>query len=93
MNQSMILNFFGGVSQDGSSWAVDFEKVLQELASWLLPIGICLLAEGFWLEKWRKTSCMLPLCDSQKMVAMEISQSSTKQCIGGGNFVYHSNSG
>ena len=54
MNQSMILNFFGGVSQDGSSWAVDFEKVLQELASWLLPIGICLLAEGFWLEKWRK---------------------------------------
>ena len=54
MNQSMILNFFGGVSQDGSSWAVDFEKVLQELASCLLPIGICLLAEGFWLEKWRK---------------------------------------
>ena len=54
MEQSMILNFFGGVSQDPSSWTVDFDKVLRELAGWLLPIGICLLAEGFWLEKWRK---------------------------------------
>lgn len=54
MEQSMILNFFGGVSQDPSSWTVDFDKVLRELAGWLLPIGICLLAEGLWLEKWRK---------------------------------------
>lgn len=54
MGQGMILNFFGGVSQDGSSWTVDFEKVLYELGRWLLPMGICLLAEGVWLEKWRK---------------------------------------
>lgn len=54
MEQSMLLNFFGGVSQDGFGWAVDFEKVLYELARWLVPIGICLLAEGVWLEKWRK---------------------------------------
>ena len=53
MEQSMILNFFGGVSQDPSSWTVDFDKVLRELAGWLLPIGICLLAEGVRLEKWR----------------------------------------
>lgn len=53
MGQSMLLNFFGGVSQDGLGWAVDFEKVLYELGRWLLPIGICLLAEGVWLEKWR----------------------------------------
>ena len=50
----MILNFFGGVSQDGTSWMIDFDKVLLELARWLLPIGICLLAEGVWFEKWRK---------------------------------------
>lgn len=54
MGQSMLLNFFGGVSQDGSGWAVDFDKVLYELGRWLLSIGICLLAEGVWLEKWRK---------------------------------------
>lgn len=54
MGQSMLLSFFGGVSQDGSGWAVDYEKVLYELVRWLLPIGICLLSEGIWLEKWRK---------------------------------------
>lgn len=54
MDQGMILNLFGGVSQDGSSWMIDFDKVLFELARWLLPIGICLLTEGVWLEKWRK---------------------------------------
>lgn len=54
MGQSMLLNFFGGVSQDGSGGAVDFDKVLYELGRWLLSIGICLLAEGVWLEKWRK---------------------------------------
>ena len=54
MEQSMVLKFFGGVSQDASSLAVDFEKVLRELAAWLLPIGVCLLAEGLRLEKWRK---------------------------------------
>ncbi len=54
MEQSMILRFFGGVSQDGFDCMVDFDKVLYELTRWLLPIGICLLAEGVWLEKWRK---------------------------------------
>ena len=54
MDQGMILIFFGGVSQDGTSWMIDFDKVLFELARWLLPIGICLLTEGVWLEKWRK---------------------------------------
>lgn len=54
MDQSIILHFFGGVLQDGSSWGIDFDKVLFELARWLLPIGICLLAEGGCLEKWRK---------------------------------------
>ncbi|MDE7274488.1 MAG: hypothetical protein K2N95_15785 [Lachnospiraceae bacterium] len=54
MNQSILFNFFGGVSQDGFSWMVDFDKVLLELARWLLPIGICLLAEGVGIEKWRK---------------------------------------
>ena len=54
MDQGMILNFFGGVSQDSYSWKIDFDKVLFELARWLLPIGICLLAEGIRLEKWRK---------------------------------------
>ena len=54
MDQGMILNFFGGVSQDGTSWMIDFDKVLFELTRWLLPIGICLLTEGVWLEKWRK---------------------------------------
>lgn len=53
MEQSMILNFFGGVAQDGASLAIDFEKVLYELTRWFLPIGVCLLAEGVWLEKWR----------------------------------------
>ena len=54
MEQSIVLIFFGGVSEDGFSWAVDFEKVLIELTRWLLPIGICLLAEGFCMEKWKK---------------------------------------
>lgn len=53
MEKGIILSFFGGVSQDGFSWAVDFDKVLFELARWLLPIGICLLAEGGCMEKWR----------------------------------------
>ena len=54
MDQGMVLNFFGGVSQDGTSWMIDFDKVIFELTRWLLPIGICLLTEGVWLEKWRK---------------------------------------
>lgn len=54
MDQSIVFLFFGGVSQDGISWAVDYDKVLYELARWLLPVGICLLAEGVRLEKWRK---------------------------------------
>ena len=54
MGQSIFLSFFGGVSQDGASWMIDFDKVLFELARWLLPIGICLLTDGVWLEKWRK---------------------------------------
>ncbi|MCI9150667.1 MAG: hypothetical protein HFI42_09285 [Lachnospiraceae bacterium] len=58
MSQSMILSFFGGVSQDGSSWMADFDRVLYELARWLLPIGICLLAEGVWLETWRKVELL-----------------------------------
>ena len=54
MGQSIFLNFFGGVSQDGTSWMIDFDRVLLELARWFLPIGICLLAEGVCLEEWRK---------------------------------------
>lgn len=54
MDQSIVFRFFGGVSQYGLSWAVDYDKVLYELARWLLPVGICLLAEGVRLEKWRK---------------------------------------
>ncbi len=54
MDQSIVFQFFGGVSQDGLSWGIDYDKVLYELARWLLPIGICLLAEGVQLEKWRK---------------------------------------
>ena len=53
MDQSIVFQFFGGVLQDGLSWAVDYDEVLYELARWLLPIGICLLAEGVRLEKWR----------------------------------------
>ncbi len=53
MDQSIVFQFFGGVSQDGLSWAVDYDKVLYELARWFLPIGICLLAEGVRLEKRR----------------------------------------
>ncbi len=53
MDQSTVFQFFGGVSQDGLSWAVDYDKVLYELARWLMPIGICLLAEGVRLEKRR----------------------------------------
>lgn len=51
MGQSMILRFFGGVSLDRLDWAVDFDKVLFELARWLLPIAICLLAEGICMER------------------------------------------
>lgn len=54
MGHSIFFSFFGGVSQDGTSWMVDFDKVLLELARWLLPIGVCLLAEGVCLEEWRK---------------------------------------
>lgn len=54
MEQSIILNYFGGVSQDGFSWMIDFDRVLFELTRWLLPIGICLLAEGVCMEKWKK---------------------------------------
>lgn len=54
MEQSILFHFFGGVSQDGFNWMVDFDKVLFELARWLSPIGICLLAEGVCMEKWRK---------------------------------------
>ena len=54
MGQSIFLSFFGGVSQDGASWMIDFDKVLLELARWLLPIGVCLLAEGVRLEERRK---------------------------------------
>ena len=53
MDQSIVFQFFGGVLQDGLSWAVDYDEVLYELARWLLPIGICLLAEGVRLEKRR----------------------------------------
>lgn len=53
MEQGMILNYFGGVSQE-FDWAVNFDRVLLELARWLLPIGICLLAEGVCMERWRK---------------------------------------
>ena len=54
MEQGVFLSFFGGVSQDGTSWMIDFDKVLLELARWLLPIGVCLLAEGVCLEEWSK---------------------------------------
>ena len=54
MGQGIIFNFFGGVAQDGISWKVDFDRVLYELTRWLMPITICLLAEGVCLEKWRK---------------------------------------
>ena len=54
MRHSIFFSFFGGVSQDGSSWMIDFDKVLLELARWLLPIGVCLLAEGVCLEEWGK---------------------------------------
>lgn len=54
MDQSIVFRFFGGVLQDGLSWAIDYDKMLYELAGWLLPIGICLLTEGTFLEKWRK---------------------------------------
>ncbi|MDE6516634.1 MAG: hypothetical protein K2L18_02130, partial [Acetatifactor sp.] len=68
MEQSIILNFFGGVSQDGFDWAVDFDKVLLELARWLVPISICLLTEGVCLEKWRKIEPLL--CCRYKTVKM-----------------------
>ena len=58
MTQGMLFDFFGGVSQEGAGWAVDFEKVLYELARWLIPIAICLLAEGVWLEKQRKIEAL-----------------------------------
>lgn len=54
MDQSIVFRFFGGVLQDGLSWAIDYDKMLYELARWLLPIGICLLTEGAFLEKWRE---------------------------------------
>lgn len=54
MDQSIVFQFFGGVSQDGLSLGIDYDKVLYELARWLVPIGVCLLAEGVRLEKWRK---------------------------------------
>ena len=53
MEQGMIFSYFGGVAQE-FDWAIDFDKVLLELARWLLPIGICLLAEGVCMERWRK---------------------------------------
>lgn len=53
MEQGMVLNYFGGVAQE-FDWRIDFDKVLLELARWLLPIGICLLAEGVCMERWRK---------------------------------------
>lgn len=53
MEQGMIFSYFGGVAQE-FGWRIDFDKVLLELARWLLPIGICLLAEGVCMEKWRK---------------------------------------
>ena len=53
MEQGIVFNFFGGVSVE-FDWAINFDKVLLELARWLLPIGICLLAEGICMEKWRK---------------------------------------
>lgn len=53
MEQGMIFSYFGGVAQE-FGWRIDFDKVLLELARWLLPIGICLLAEGICIERWRK---------------------------------------
>lgn len=53
MEQGMIFSYFGGVAQE-FGWRIDFDKVLLELARWLLPIGICLLAEGVCMERWRK---------------------------------------
>ena len=49
MEQGIILSYFGGVSHE-FGWAVDFDKVLFELARWLLHIVICLLAEGVCME-------------------------------------------
>lgn len=61
MEQSMIFSFFGGVLQNGFDFdsGVDFDKVLLELIRWLLPISVCLLAEGACLEKRRKIELLL----------------------------------
>ncbi len=58
MNQGILFDFFGGVTQNGSGWGIDYEKVLYELARWLIPIAVCLLAEGVWLEKQRKIEAL-----------------------------------
>ena len=81
MEQSIILNFFGGVSQDGFDWAVNFDRVLLELARWLVPISICLLAEGVCMEKWRKIE---PLsCCRYKTIKMWWRQKFVKSLLDG----------
>ncbi|MDE6924253.1 MAG: hypothetical protein K2P59_03180 [Acetatifactor sp.] len=81
MDQSMIFNFFGGVSQDLFGWAVDYDKVLYELTRWLLPICICLLAEGICLEKWRKIEPLT--CYRHETVKMWWRQKYVKSLLNG----------
>ncbi len=45
-----VFRYFGGVQVD-MDFGIDYEKLLLELIHWLLPLTVCLLAEGVWLER------------------------------------------
>ena len=46
----MVLRYFGGVQVD-MDFGIDYDKLFLGLIRWLLPLTVCLLAEGIWLEK------------------------------------------
>ncbi len=45
-----VLDYFGGVQVD-MDFGLDYDKLFLGLVRWLLPLTVCLLTEGIWLER------------------------------------------
>ena len=48
-----VIRYFGGVQVE-RSFGTDYEKIFLGLIRWLLPLTVCLLAAGIWLERRNK---------------------------------------
>lgn len=45
-----VFRYFGGVQVD-MDFGLDYDKLFLGLVRWLLPLTVCLLAEGAWMER------------------------------------------